>query len=73
LDYRNRTAEHFAVLFDSKDEGGDEFANKWGWYPVLYSLAGEDYLQMDAVTASPIGHLFTHLAFLKDLDHKRKA
>lgn len=27
---------------------------------------------MDDVTRQTVGHVFTHLAFLKDLDHKRK-
>lgn len=72
MDYRNQTCERFAVLFDSKNAGGDEFASKWGWYPVLYTLAGEDILKMDAVTKIPVGHAFTHLAYLKDLNFKRE-
>tara|TARA_R100000805_G_scaffold8263_1_gene9706 strand:- start:176 stop:358 length:183 start_codon:yes stop_codon:yes gene_type:complete len=54
------------------DSEGDDFANKWGWYPALYALAGESFLAMDDVTRKTVGHVFTHLAFLKDLDYKRK-
>ena len=72
LDYRAQTTERFAVLFASENSGGDEFAAKWGWYPVLYALAGEDVLKMDAVTKLPVGHCFTHLAYLKDLNFKRE-
>jgi len=72
LDYRARTTEHFGVLFDSNGGGGDAFYSKWEWYPALYSLAGEDVLKIDAVTRLTVGHVFTHLAFLKDLEYKRK-
>ena len=64
--------ERFAVLFNSESEGGDEFSTKWGWYPVLYNLAGEDILKMDEVTKISVGHAFTHLAYLKDLTFKRE-
>ena len=40
--------------------------------PVLHSLAGEDILRIEAVTKLTVGHVFTHLAFLKDLEFKRK-
>jgi hypothetical protein len=72
LEYRTRTAEHFAVLFDSESDSSDPFYAKWGWYPALFSLAGEDVLKIDAVTRLTVGHVFTHLAFLKDLDYKRR-
>jgi hypothetical protein len=72
LDYRNQVARQYAVLFSSDGDGSDEFANKWGWYPVLFALAGEDVLKMDAVTRLPVGHAFTHLAYLKDLAYKRE-
>lgn len=72
MQYKEGIADHFAVLFDSDGDGEDTFGAKWGWYPVLYALAGESFLDMDAVTRTPVGHLFTHLAFLKDLEHKRK-
>ena len=72
MEYRKETVERFAVLFNSENAGGDEFAAKWGWYPVLYTLAGEDILKMDAVTKLPVGHAFTHLAYLKDLNFKRE-
>ena len=72
FDYKNRTAEHFAVLFNSDGSGSDEFSQKWGWYPVLYGLAGEDILRFESVTRLTVGHVFSHLAFLKDLEFKRK-
>lgn len=72
MDYKKRTAGHFAVLFEGDSDEADAFTSKWGWYPVLFTLANEAYLEMDAVTRTPVGHLFTHLAFLKDLEHKRR-
>ena len=72
FEYKERIADHFAVLFDSQGGNGGEFAEKWGWYPILYDLAGENILAMDSVTKLSVGHVFTHLAFLKDLNFKRK-
>ena len=72
MDYRNRTTEDFGVLFNQHGDGGDPFYDKWEWYPALYSLAGEDVLKVDEVTRLTVGHVFTHLAFLKDLEYKRK-
>ncbi len=72
LDYRTQTAEHFAQIFGGDGGDGDEFASKWGWYPALYTLAGEDVLKMESVSSLPASAVFTHLAFLQDLSHKRK-
>ena len=71
LTTERKTAEHYAQIFGGDGGSGDEFGQKWGWYPALFTLAGEDVLKMDAVTALPVGAVFTHLAFLQDLNHKR--
>jgi hypothetical protein len=72
LDYRAGITQHFGVLFDDESGASDPFYSKWQWYPALYSLAGEDVLKIDEVTRLTVGHVFTHLAFLKDLDYKRR-
>ena len=41
-------------------------------YELYLSKNGEDVLKMDAVTKLPVGHCFTHLAYLKDLNFKRE-
>tara|TARA_R110000787_G_scaffold18570_2_gene56713 strand:+ start:60 stop:305 length:246 start_codon:yes stop_codon:yes gene_type:complete len=72
FDFKNKTTEHYSVLFDGNGAEPDKFSAKWGWYPSLYALAGENYLKLDEVTAQSVGGVFTHLAFLKDLHYKLK-
>ena len=72
LDFRKETSQRFASVFSGGTGEGGEFAAKWGWYPALYTLAGEDILQMDKVTELSVGHVLTHLAFLKDLHFQRE-
>jgi hypothetical protein len=72
LDYRTQTAEHYAQIFGESGGGTSELGEKWGWYVALYTLANEDVLQMEAVTALPVGSVFTHLSFLQDLNYHRE-
>ena len=72
FDYKKRTTQHYEVLFDGGSGASDAFAEKWGWYSVLYALSGENVLKMDAVSDLSVGAVFTHLAFKKDLDYKMK-
>jgi hypothetical protein len=70
LEYQSRLVRQYSVCFGEGGEA-DELSAKWGWYPVLYALAGEQFLEMDAVTEKPITAVLGHLAFLKDLEHVR--
>lgn len=72
LEFQKEIAEEYAQLFDSGNGGGGEFEAKWGWYVALYTLAGESFLDMDAVTEKTIGAALTHLAYLQDLAYKRR-
>ena len=72
FEFKNKTTHHYSVLFDGNGGEPDKFTSKWGWYPSLYALAGEDLERMEAVTERSVGAIFTHLAFLKDLHYKLK-
>ena len=63
--------ETYAGLFGDSG-GGGAFEQKWGWYISIHQLAGENYLRMDEVVATPVEKAFSHLAFLNDLNRKRK-
>jgi hypothetical protein len=66
LDYQKQTVTRYEVLFTGGSGGSDPVGEKWGWYHVLYALAGEDLLKMDSVTSLPVQVVFQHLAYLKD-------
>jgi len=72
LDYKNNTSANFASVFAGGDGGGSQFYEKWKWYPILYTLANNDILQMDKVTELPVHVVLQHLAFLKDLATEQK-
>lgn len=71
LDYKKRVATRFAVLFDGGG-GTTALGEKWGWYPVIFNLANESLLAMDAVTELQAEVVFQHLAFLRDHNHEMK-
>ena len=66
LDFQKSTASRYAVLFAGGSGQSDPVGEKWGWYHLLYSLAGEDVLKMDAITELPVQVIFQHLSYLKD-------
>ena len=72
MEYKNNTATNFASVFTGGGGSGSALADKWGWYPALYQMAGESFLRMDEVTEKPINVVLQHLAFLKDLAHELK-
>ena len=72
FEFKENTTAHYEVLFDGNGAEPDPFSVKWGWYPVLYTLSGENIQQMDAITEKSVGSIFTHLAYLKDLHYKLK-
>ena len=72
FEFKENITSHYEVLFTTDGREPDEFSDKWGWYPSLYTLAGENLDNMDKVTEKSVGSIFTHLAYLKDLHNKLK-
>ena len=72
FEFKENTTSHYEVLFTTDGREPDKFSTKWGWYPSLYTLAGEDLQRMEAITEKSVGSIFTHLAYLKDLHYKLK-
>lgn len=46
---------------------GDSVSKKWGWYDILFKMAGEDVLRLEAVTKLPIEVALQHLAYMNDV------
>ena len=45
---------------------------KWGWYNVIYSLANDNILNIDKITARPILEVLTYLAYTQDMNNKKR-
>ena len=69
--FTTRISEQYESLFDGADTGGStrveaNFANKWGTYQTIYTLAGGRLVDFDAVTKLPLHSCLTYLAYLQD-------
>lgn len=42
------------------------YANKWGWYSLIYDMAGGDILKLDAVTKTELYQALTFLSYKQD-------
>ena len=60
--YKERQEE---IVEDPTDFIGDEeaFAEEFGWYPMLYIAANEDYLKIEEVLQSPAIEFLTFMNF----------
>ncbi len=47
-------------------------AQKWGWYVIIYTLAGGDPLKIEAATEIEIESAFTYLAYEQDKNRQGK-
>jgi hypothetical protein len=60
LSFRDRTASVFSDLFESTGETPEAlnaragFAKRWGWYAIIYQLAGGVIQNLEAVTTLPL-------------------
>ena len=66
MSYRRGISERYASVFTSEGDES-EVGNKWGWYGVIYNLADQNLLKMDAVTLIYIEEELTFLAYEKDV------
>jgi hypothetical protein len=69
--FTTRISEQYESLFDGADAGSStrveaNFANKWGTYQTIYTLAGGRLIDFDAVTKLPLHSCLTFLAYLQD-------
>jgi len=71
LQFRDRFISGVPSLFgetrgdqDYSVEG--QFAQRWGWFPLFYTLAGGDATKFDQASKLPASFAFSFLAFEKD-------
>ncbi len=78
MDFRERTAEHFATVFGKPTEGtSDEtestsaetqFGKKWGWFGIMYRLCKGDIVNLNKITDLLLYECLTWLSYETDLN-----
>ena len=69
--FTTRISEQYDVLFNGPNSGDStrieaNFANKWGTYQTIYTLAGGRLIDFEGVTKLPLHSCLTYLAYLQD-------
>tara|TARA_R110000824_G_C14951214_1_gene650946 strand:+ start:28 stop:273 length:246 start_codon:yes stop_codon:yes gene_type:complete len=78
LDFRKRTINDFAVVFDGTDEGSEtittdeKFASKWSWFGVMYNLTGGSIVNLEKITKLSLYECLTWLTYEVDLNETKK-
>ena len=78
MDFRQRTIDNFAVVFDVTDGGSEtittdeKFATKWSWFGVMYNLTGGSILNLERITKLSLYECLTWLTYEVDLNETKK-
>tara|TARA_R110001583_G_scaffold133395_1_gene285274 strand:- start:217 stop:498 length:282 start_codon:yes stop_codon:yes gene_type:complete len=85
LRYREQTHKHYSLLFgdtQKEDElyGADReelevknsLASKYGWFLVIYNMAGENILNVDKIVKRPINECLNWLALSSEIEKERE-
>ena len=78
MDFRQRTINDFAVVFNGTDEGNErittdeKFARKWSWFGVMYNLTGGSIVNLERITKLSLYECLTWLTYEVDLNETKK-
>ena len=77
MDFRQRTIDNFAVVFEQKVREGEapvdeRFANKWGWFGVMYRLTNGEIVNLERITKLGLYECLTWLSYETDLNETQK-
>ena len=74
MDFRKRIKNNFRAIVGREVETGDTgynpkraFNEKYGWYSVIYLLAGGDFTKMNEVTNKPFKQALVWLTYEADM------
>jgi hypothetical protein len=68
----------FGIIFDKDAEGNEDviatesFAEKWGWFGVMYRLCNADISKLEQITKLNLLDAFTWLSYETDLNTQNK-
>ena len=78
MEFRERTIDRFAIIFDGESEGnenaiaGEDFAEKWGWFGVMHRLCNQDISKLESITNLGLLECLTWLSYETDLNEQHK-
>jgi hypothetical protein len=78
LEFRKRIVEDFAIIFDGTSEEdtgtseGQDFADKWGYFGIMYRLCNGDISKLEQITKLNLMECFTWLSYETDLESTKK-
>ena len=78
LSFRERVVADFAIVFDGAAEGNESaiasesFAEKWGWFGVMYRLTNGEIVNLERITNLSLLECLTWLSYETDLNSQNK-
>jgi len=77
LDFRKATIDMFAAVFngtesnDTKQSTDEQFADKWGWFGVMYRLTNGEIINLERITNLSLYECLTWLTYETDLNETK--
>ena len=72
MEFRKRVVEDFAIVFNGSESGSNKsndsgFAEKWGWFGVMYRLTNGEIINLERITKLSLFECLTWLSYETDL------
>ena len=78
MGFRERLVKDYAIVFNGtaeQDEEGvasESFAEKWGWFGVMYRLTNGEIVNLERITKLSLLECLTWLSYETDLNTQNK-
>jgi hypothetical protein len=78
LDFRSGIVQDFKIVFgetnteDNEGFGDESFAERWGWFGVMYRLTNGEIVNLERITKLPLLECLTWLSYETDLNETQK-
>ena len=78
MEFRERIVKDFAIIFDGTSEqdregiASESFAEKWGWFGVMYRLTNGEIVNLERITELSLLECLTWLSYETDLNESKK-
>ena len=78
MEFRERIIRNFAIIFgdsfeqESTGSEGNDFAEKWGYFGIMYRLCNSDISKLETITKLNLMEAFTWLSYEVDLESTKK-
>ena len=77
MDFRTRTCDTFAVIFNGTEQESDrqsateQFSKKWNWFGVMYRLTNGEIVNLEKITNLSLYECLTWLTYETDLNETK--